>query len=88
MDRNKVRDMAEYTIALTNEFAKAHGLTDEQAFRYMDRFEGLDFILDNYEAVHTQSFFDMVEAVGTVCRRNGGELQPNDIKNYEQLRKI
>lgn len=88
MEQTKIKDQAEYMIALTNEFAKAHGLTDGQAFRYIDRFKGADFIIDHYDIAHTQSFYDMVEAIGDVCQRNGGRIAPQDIRNKEWLRQI
>lgn len=88
MNEDKTKDKAEYAITLTNEFAKAHGLTDIQAFRYLDRFNGIDFIIDHYEIAHTLSFYDMVVSLGDVCKRNGGLIVPDDIHNKEWLRKI
>lgn len=88
MNTQNTRDILEYAIALTNEFAKAHDLTDIQAFRYLDRFKGIDFIVDHYDIAHTQSFYDMVEGLGDVCKRNGGMIPPKDIKNKEWLKQI
>lgn len=88
MKQANIKYQAEYLIALTSEFAKAHGLTDAQAFRYIDRFKGIDFVIDHYAVVHTQSFYDMVEAVGDVCKRNGGQIAPQKIENKDWLRQI
>lgn len=88
MDNNEIKDKAEYTIALTNEFAKAHELTEQQAFRYLDRFRGIDFIIDHYGIAHTQSFYDMVVALGEICQRNGGFIKAEDIYDREWLRQI
>lgn len=88
MQHHSVRDKAEYAIALTREFAKAHELTEEQAFRYLDRYNGISFILDNYNIAHTLSFMNMVVALGDVCTRNGGKINTNDIKDKEWLNKI
>lgn len=88
MNKQKIKDQVEYAIVLTNEFAKAHGLTDSQAFRYLDRFKGIDFIIDHYDIAHTQSFYDMVVSVGEVCQRSGGLIVPLDIGNKQWLRQI
>ena len=66
MNRNK--QISEYMIALVSEFSKKYHLTDTQAFRYLKRFGAVHFFIQNYEAAHTQSFEDMVEAAKEYCR--------------------
>ena len=61
-------------VALIADFAKAHRLTQRQAFNYLHRFKGLDFLRAHYDFMHTQSFEDSMEALALVCRRNGGLL--------------
>lgn len=69
-----VKDKVEYIIALVNEFARAHKLSDSQAYRYLERFKGIDFIDKNYGIAHTLSFEDVVEDVAEYCRRQGGAI--------------
>ena len=69
-----VKDIAEYMIALVNEFAKRFKLTDKQAFRYMKRYGAVDFFIQHYDAAHTQSFEDMVVMVRDFCKNRGGKL--------------
>lgn len=69
-----VKDKVEYIIALVNEFARAHKLSDSQAYRYLERFKGIDFIDKNYGIAHTQSFKDVVEDITEFCRRQGGAI--------------
>jgi len=69
-----VADVAEYIIALVNEFAKRFDLTDPQAFRYLKRYGAIKVFIEHYNVVHTQSFEDMVEAAAEYCRSNGGKL--------------
>ena len=45
-----------------------------QAFNYLRRFKGLDFLKKHYDVMHTQSFEDTIEALTLVCNRNGGGL--------------
>ena len=42
-----IKDIIEYTIALVNEFARCHSLTEEQAYRYIRNHKGGKFIEDN-----------------------------------------
>jgi len=70
----KLRDIFEYIIALVNEFAKKHSLSDRQAFNYIKNHKGVSFIEQNYGIIHTLSFDDAVESVANFCRRSGGKL--------------
>lgn len=73
MTKNIV-DKVNYIIAFINEFAKTHLLTEPQAYRYLERFKGMEFIDDFYDVEHTQSFSDTVADVTTYCHRMGGAL--------------
>ena len=64
----------EWTIIFIHEFGKRFGLTMKQAFNYLNRFSGIDFIDKHYGYVHTQSFESMVEDFAGLCRRKGGQL--------------
>lgn len=69
-----IRDRFEYIIALVNEFAKRFGLSDKQAYNYIKRHKGVDFIEKNYGIIHTLDFNEAVESVAAYCRRSGGKL--------------
>lgn len=69
-----LRDIFEYIIALVNEFAKRFGLSDKQAFNYIQNHEGVTFIEQNYGIIHTLDFKEAVESVANYCRRSGGML--------------
>ena len=73
MDWN-VKDKVEYIVAIISEFAKAHSLTPGQAFRYLDRFHGIDFIERHYGIVHTQRFEDVIDSLTDYCKRRGGAI--------------
>ncbi|MCD8092383.1 MAG: DUF3791 domain-containing protein [Bacteroides sp.] len=74
MDFN-VRDKVEYVIAFVSEFAKAHSLTSSQAYRYLERYNAIDFIDRHYGIAHTQRFEDVVSDMTAFCRRFGGTIQ-------------
>lgn len=69
-----VKDKLEWTIIFLLEFGRKYGLTMKQAFNYLSRFKGIDFIDRHYDYVHTQSFASMVNDIAEYCRRQGGEL--------------
>lgn|GEM_PF-7067091 len=43
------------------------GLTVKQAFNYLSRFKGIDFIDKHYDYAHTQSFESMIDDIATLC---------------------
>lgn len=64
-----------YVVALVSEFAIKYGIMPRQAYAYLSRFKGLDYLFNHYNILHTFSFEDTVDAVSEVCRHNGGKLQ-------------
>lgn len=69
-----IKDKLEWTIIFVLEFGRKYGLTMKQAFNYLSRFKGIDFIDRHYNYVHTQSFASMVDDIAEYCHRQGGAL--------------
>lgn len=63
-----------FAVAVVSEFAVAHNMTPQEAFRYLDQHKGIDFIERHYEVEHTLSFDDVVEDLTKYCHRMGGGL--------------
>ena len=63
-----------FTVACVSEFARQYGLSVQEAFRYLFRFQGIAFIKENYDVEHTLDFATVLEDLGILCRRNGGSL--------------
>ena len=55
-----------YIIAVVNEFATRYSLNSQQAYRYLDRFKGIDFVDKFYGVEHTQSFEDVVDDLSLI----------------------
>ncbi|MCD7926341.1 MAG: DUF3791 domain-containing protein [Bacteroides sp.] len=70
----RVKDKAEYIVIFVQEFSRRHSLTMRQAYNYLHRFKGIDFLDRHYSIVHTQSFRDVVEDITDYCHRQGGLL--------------
>lgn len=68
------QDKLEWTLIFAFEFGRKFGLTVKQAFDYLSRYQGIDFIDQHYGYVHTQSFQSMVNDIGEYCHRKGGSL--------------
>ena len=58
-----VKEKLEWTVIFLFEFGHKYGLTMKQAFNYLSRFKGIDFIDRHYDYVHTQSFTSMVDDI-------------------------
>jgi len=70
----KLSNRISYFVSCVREFAQAKGLSHAAAFDYLNRYQGIAFLIKCYEAEHTLSFADAVDDLGRVCRRNGGRL--------------
>lgn len=63
-----------YLMVFVKMFADRFGLSEKQAFNYLDAHKGLAFVDKHYEAIHTLDFAYAIEDVQEVCRENGGRL--------------
>lgn len=67
-------NILKYCIAVVSEFAASKKLTPKQAFNYLLRFKGMQYLESYYDVLHTLSFEDAIEAMTSVCRQNGGKI--------------
>lgn len=72
---NDVSRKIEYIICCVGAFASRFNLTNAQAYGYLRRFSGIDFLIDCYAAEHTLSIEDAVEDLTNICLKNGGRLE-------------
>lgn len=63
-----------YMTYCVSAFASHFGLTMKQAFSYLNRFKGIAFLDDCYEAEHQLSVSDAISDLIIICHRNGGAL--------------
>jgi len=49
-------------------------LSNAQAYAYLRRFTGIDFLLDCYAAEHTLSIEDAVDDLTHICLQKGGRI--------------
>lgn len=70
-----IKDKIEWTVVFLSEFGKRHGLTLKQAFNYLLRYKGMDFVERHYDYLHTQSFASVIDDMTEYCGKMGGGLR-------------
>lgn len=73
MDKKEIFNRIEYVVACVGAFAQRFNLSNMQAYAYLRRFTGIDFLLDCYAAEHTLSIDDAVSDLQVIC--NGKEVK-------------
>lgn len=68
-------NIIEYVNCCVGAFARRFHLPMAQAYAYLRRFRGIDFLIDCYAAEHTLSIEDAVDDIDLLCRKNGGRLR-------------
>lgn len=74
MDKKDIFNKIEYVVACVGAFAERFDLSNSQAYSYLRRFTGIDFLFDYYEAEHLLSIEDAVDDLQLICKREGGHL--------------
>ncbi|MBQ9253626.1 MAG: DUF3791 domain-containing protein [Bacteroidales bacterium] len=69
-----INDKLEWIMIFVYEFAKKFNMDMKQAFNYLYKFKGIEFLDKNYGYVHTQSFTSMVNDITEYCQKQGGNL--------------
>ncbi len=73
--RRPDKNVIEYVMTAIIEFARHHAFSVREASNYLNRFKGIDFLMDFYDVEHLLSFDDCVADLTAVCRNNGGASQ-------------
>ncbi|MBR0525243.1 MAG: DUF3791 domain-containing protein [Prevotella sp.] len=68
------KDKLTYIINCIAVFGEYFSLSSKQAYSYLKRYGGLQFLEECYAAEHTLSLFDAVSDMTVICHRNGGGL--------------
>ncbi len=63
-----------FTNACIRSFGDRFGLPTRNAYQYLKRFHGIDFLVQFYSTLHLQSIDDTVDDLVAVCKKNGGAL--------------
>jgi len=63
-----------YFITCIADFAEKYKTSIKDAFLYLKKYNGLQFLMENYEIEHTLSKEDTLEALSHIAHKNGGHL--------------
>lgn len=74
IDRN-LANKTEYLVCCIADFARLFKLKNYEAYAYLRKYLGIDYLLRHYEALHTLSIDEAVEDLIKICKRNGGGLE-------------
>lgn len=74
MENREIYNRIEYVVSCVGAFANRYSLSNAQAYAYLRRHAGIDFLLDCYAAEHTLSIDDAVEDLQVLCQNHGGRL--------------
>lgn len=69
--RNKVK----FFTFIIPEFARAYKMNKQKAYRYLKTYGGLDYLFENWWALHTDNPLYAVRDLFDVCSQNGGYLK-------------
>ena len=69
-DKNKI----EFIAAMIGAFAHQSQLTRQQAYRYIQRFQGIEFLKKHYEIIHTLDFKEALSYLTSYCYKKGGSI--------------
>ena len=68
------RQLLDYIVVCVSEFADRYGLHMKDAYAYLRRYKGIDFLHEFYDVEHTLSFDDVIDDLSEICRKNGGTI--------------
>ena len=68
------KEVIDYVMTAIIEFGRRHQLSIREASNYLNRFKGVDFLMEFYDVEHTLSFNDCVDDLTVVCHKNGGAI--------------
>jgi hypothetical protein len=54
------------------QFARAYKMNRQDAYRYLKRYGGLDYLFEHWWALHTDNPFWVIRDLYEVCYQNGG----------------
>jgi len=71
-DDRAIRNKISYITFMLIEFAEAFKMNKQEAYLYLQRYGGLDFLFRHWWAMHTDDRYYGLRDLYEVCRQNGG----------------
>jgi hypothetical protein len=71
LDR-EAKDRISFITFIIPQFARAYKMSRQDAYCYLKKYGGIDFLFEHWWALHTDNPFWAVRSLYKVCRNNGG----------------
>ena len=66
------KNLLDYIVVCISEFANRNGMHMRDAYIYLKKHNGIDFLKEFYDVEHTLSFDEALDDLAAICRKNGG----------------
>lgn len=70
----KIANTIEYIILLITHFALKTGLSEVEAYRYLDAYGAIALCEKHYDIMHTLAVEDNINTLRAYCQRKGGTI--------------
>lgn len=67
-------NMLNYIVVCISEFARRYEMHMRDAYVYLSRNKGIEFLKEFYDVEHTLSFEDVLDDLTAICEKNGGTV--------------
>lgn len=67
-------DVVHYIVVCIGDFANRNEMHMRDAYIYLNRYKGIEFLKEFYDVEHTLSFEDVLDDLTAICRQNGGSV--------------
>ena len=64
-----------FYITCIFDFAQKYKISIKDAYNYLKEYNGIQYLMENYEIEHTLSKDDTLEALSHITQKNGGHLK-------------
>ena len=68
----QTRKQVNYMVSCIHEFARRKKISQQDAYLFLQQYQGISFLNEFYDVEHTLSMNDAMDDLETVCRKNGG----------------
>ena len=69
---DETKDKIGFVTFIIEEFALSYKMNRQEAYRYLKKYGGIDYIFECWWALHIDNPFWVVREMFDVCRNNGG----------------
>jgi len=72
LEEGEQRSKLRFITFIIPEFARSYKMDKQEAYRYLKKYGGIDFLFEHWWALHTDNPFWAVRDLYRVCYQNGG----------------